>query len=582
MERRHVWSWLVVLVLVASACGGGDDGEGSGGDNASSEATTATEADGTDTPTEADASDAATGDAEETASGGEFSVFISEPESLTPTNTNETNGAEVLNALFSGLVDFDVETTDPLIGDQSTRAIAQSIETEDQQTWTITLKEGYTFHNGEPVTAESFVRAWNYGALGANAQGNAYFFENIEGYEQLQCGEGADGEPDCEAAPPASEELSGLTAVDEQTIEVTLVEPFSQFPLTIGYTAFYPLPEAFFEDPEAYNEAPIGNGPFQMDGTWQHNQSIRVVRFEDYAGEKAKADAVEFRIYAEQTTAYNDLIAGGLDVMDQLPPENIPTAAQEFGERYLESESSTFQYLGFPTYDERFSKPELRRAFSMAIDREAIATAVRPDFKPARSVVSPVVAGSREDPCGENCAYDPEAAKELFDSAGGFTGTLTLWFNAGAGHDEWVNAVANQLRQNLGIQDIQFQQLQFAEYLGLLDNQEITGPFRLGWVMDYPSPQNYLEPIYSTTGSSNNFGYSNPEVDALIEQGNAAGSVEEGIDFYHQAEDLILQDMPNIPMFFGRVSAAHSERVSGVIVDSFTRVNTADITVTDA
>ena len=87
------------------------------------------------------------------------------------------------------------------------------------------------------------------------------------------------------------------------------------------------------------------------------------------------------------------------------------------------------------------------------------------------------------------------------------------------------------------------------------------------------------EPIYSTTGSSNNFGYSNAEVDKLIAEGNAADSVEQGIEFYHRAEDLILADMPNIPMWFGKVQAAHSTNVDGVVIDAFTRIRLADVTV---
>ena len=262
------------------------------------------------------------------------------------------------------------------------------------------------------------------------------------------------------------------------------------------------------------------------------------------------------------------------------PPEQLASAEKDFGDRFIERASSSFTYLGFPTYDKKFADPKLRRAFSMAIDRQPIIDAIfNGSLQPAKSVVSPVVAGSREDPCGANCAYDPEAAKKLFDEAGGYEGTLTLWFNSGAGHEKWMEAVSNQLRQNLGIKTIKFKSLDFAEYLGLLDEEKVTGPFRLGWSMDYPSPQNYLEPIYGTTGSSNNFGYSNKEVDDLIAQGNQAADVDAGIDLYNQAEDLILQDMPVIPMWFGKVQAAHSEKVSNVVIDAFTSINTANVTV---
>jgi ABC-type transport system substrate-binding protein len=353
--------------------------------------------------------------------------------------------------------------------------------------------------------------------------------------------------------------------IDDTTFEVTLDGPFSQFPLTLGYTAFYPLPKAYAEDPKGFEEAPIGNGPFQMDGTWQHDRAVNVTRYQNYAGDPAKADAIEFRIYSNINTAYNDLLAGNLDIMDNLPPERLAGARETFGARYLERDSSAFTYIGFPLYDRRFDDPDLRKAFSMAIDRQAIIDAIfNGAYTPAVSVVSPVVRGARENPCGEACSFNPQRAKELLAQAGGWDGRLTLWFNSGAGHDQWMNAVANQLRQNLGISDIKFQSLQFAQYLEKLDNEKVTGPFRLGWVMDYPSPQNYLQPIYSTDGSSNNFGYSNDRVDQLIEQGNAAGGVEEGIAFYQQAENQILADMPNIPMWFEQVQGAHSDKVSNV------------------
>ncbi|WP_089255242.1 peptide ABC transporter substrate-binding protein [Asanoa hainanensis] len=503
--------------------------------------------------------------------GGEFSVYVCEPEHLVPQNTNETCGAEVLGALFTSLVDYDVGTNEVRIG----AGTASSVESDDQRVWTIKLKEGWTFHNGEPANAAAYARGWNAGAYGPNAYGNAYFFENIAGYDDLQVPTDAPA-----GTKPAATEMSGIEVVDEWTLRVTLKDAFSQFPVTLGYTAFYPLPEAYTGDPDAFEERPIGTGPFQMDGSWQHNQQIRVQRYDNYAGTAAKADAITFRIYSNVNTGYNDLLGGNLDIMDSLPPERLGDARAQFGDRLIERASSNFTYVGFPLYDERFADVRVRRAISMAIDRQAIIDAIfNGAYTPAGSLVSPVVAGSRDNACGQWCTYRPEEARQLLTEAGGWRGSLVLWFNSGSGHEKWMEAVSNQLRSNLGISSISFKSLEFAEYLELLDQEKVTGPFRLGWVMDYPSPQNYLQPIYSTTGSSNNFGYSNEQVDQLLARGNAAETVEAGIELYQQAEDLVLADLPNVPMWFGKVQGAHSNGVSNVAIDAFTRIRLAEVTV---
>jgi ABC-type transport system substrate-binding protein len=210
----------------------------------------------------------------------------------------------------------------------------------------------------------------------------------------------------------------------------------------------------------------------------------------------------------------------------------------------------------------------------MGIDRQAIADAIFfGGREPADALIAPVVDGYREGAC-EYCVFDADRANQLLDEAGfDRSQPVELWFNAGAGHDAYIEAVGNQLRENLGVDYALRGDLDFSEYLPRLDQRNMTGPFRLGWSMDYPSPQNYLEPLYSTAalppaGSNTTF-YSNPQVDQLIEQGNSAGSNEEAIQLYQQAEDILLEDMPNIPMFFELEQAVHSENVSDVVIDVF-------------
>ncbi|MGH3736664.1 MAG: peptide ABC transporter substrate-binding protein [Micromonosporaceae bacterium] len=494
--------------------------------------------------------------------GGELKVYLGEPEHLIPGNTNETQGGTVLQVLYSGLIAYDDDG-------KPVPQVAESVESDDKKVWTVKLKKDWKFHNDEPVNADSFINAWNYVSYGPNAQGNSYFMDRIEGYGDLQA-EDPDGEEGPKEAPdPKTDKLAGLEKVDDYTFKVTLVEPFSNFPLLLGYTAFYPMAKECLEDLKGCESAPIGNGPFKIDGKWQHKREIKTVRNDDYKGEKAKLDKLTFKIFKDDGAGYQALKSGEIDLMGTVPVDKVLEARGEYADRFVEEPTSTFQYLGFPLYVKEFKDKKMRQAFSMAIDRKAIIKEIFNDrFTPAKSLVSPVVPGSRDDAC-KYCDYDVDQAKKLLAEAGGWPKgkKLEMWFNAGASHDQWVQAVGNQLKQNLGIDYTLKGDLEFAEYLGVADAKKFTGTFRLGWVMDYPSPENYLKPLHGSQGSSNNTTYANPEADKLILEGDKAESVEEGIEKYQAAEDLMLEDMPVIPLWFGRSAMAYNDNVDNVIYD---------------
>jgi len=506
-------------------------------------------------------------------SEGTYSLYIGQPENpLVPGNTTESEGNQVLKALFAPLVNYNDETSEV-----EYTGVAESVESEDQVNWTIKLKPDWTFHDGTPVNAKSYVDAWNYTALSTNAYGASYFFENVKGYDDLQAAEGGE---------PAATTMSGLKAVDDSTISVELKEPFAIYPITLGYSAFMPLPEAFFSDPEGFGRRPIGNGPFKADEDFVDGQGFTVTKYEDYAGENAaQSNGVQFKVYTELATGYTDVQAGGLDVMLDLPPDAWATARDQFGDRYLERPRPDITSLSFPTYDPRFSDPRVREAFSMAIDRGAITEAIFTNTRtPAKSFGSPVVEGYREDACGAKCELNVEQANKLLDEAGfDRSQPVDLWFNAGAAHDPWMTAVGNQIRSNLGIEYVLRGDLQFAQYLPLQDEKGMTGPFRFAWIMDYPSLYNFLAPIYSTSalppaGSNNTF-YSNPEFDAALSAGNNADSLEAATTEYQKAEDILFRDMPSAPLFYGLNQAVYSDRVDNVKIDAFGDIVVEDVTV---
>jgi oligopeptide transport system substrate-binding protein len=531
----------VAATLALAACGGGGGGEGQGGTGAG-----------------------------ETSGSGTFSINInSDPEKpLIPGDTTESEGAQTIRPLFTGLIEYNNDTVEP-----EYTGVAESIESSDNINWTVTLKSGWTFHDGTPVTAESFVKAWNYTANAANAQGGAYFFEKVAGY---------DGEN-------PKESMEGLKVVDDTHFTVQLSAPFAQFPVMTGYTAFSPLPEVFYADPTAFGKKPIGNGPFKADTEYVQGQGITLSRFDEYAGDnKAQAGGVQIKVISDINTAYNELIAGNLDVYRySLPPELATSAPQELGDRYFDRVDSSFTYMGFPTYDPRFADPRVRQAFSMAIDRKQITDVIFSGTKaPAYDVIPPTIDGHREDAC-KFCVYDPTRAKQLLTEAGFDTSQpVELWFNSGAGHDQWVQAVGNQLQQNLGITFGLRGDLDFAQYLPLADEKGMTGPFRLGWGMDYPSPENFLGPLFTSTaqppaGSNSTF-YANPEFDRLVAAANQASDNAEAVSLYQQADDVLLNDLPAMPIYYGFSQGGHSERTGNVAFSPFaTDVVLVDVTVNE-
>ncbi|MDW5324490.1 ABC transporter substrate-binding protein [Plantactinospora sp. KLBMP9567] len=515
------------------------------------------------------------GDSGESDPNATVSVQIAEPQHLISTNTNDSSGNQVLSALFTPLVDYD-EQNKPF------EVAAESVNSTDNLTWTIKLKDGYTFHNGEKVTADSYINAWNYGAYAPNGQGNSYFFEKIAGYEDLQSKD-PDGDGPQKAPEPKAKTMTGLKKVDDLTFTVTLAKQYSEFKTVLGYTAFYPLPAAAFSAPgvikDGYEDAPIGNGPFKMKGTWQHDAKVEVERYDAFPGEKPKIAGAEFRIYQQLTAAYADVLSDNLDVDVTVPTESLSTAATDLGDRFQQSPNSSFQFVAFPTFQDEFSKPDVRKAISMAIDRDEITKSIFKESQiSARSFVSPVVAGYRDDTCGEACEFNPAKAKELYQAAGG-PAELKITYNGDGGHKDWVDATCNQLKANLGVECVGAAEPKFSDLLTKVEGKQPVGLIRMGWLMDYPSMENYLGPLYTTNGSSNYYGYSNPEFDRLVQEGTTSATPEEAVKKYQQAEDILATEMPVIPLRFGQNVYAHSTRVKNVEVDLFQVVDMTKIEV---
>ncbi|NEM08829.1 hypothetical protein [Geodermatophilus normandii] len=173
-----------------------------------------------------------------------------------------------------------------------------------------------------------------------------------------------------------------------------------------------------------------------------------------------------------------------------------------------------------------------------------------------------------------------DRANALLDRAGFDRGRpVELWFNAGSGNEAWVEAVGNQLRADLEVDHVLHGTLAPADYLGLIAEQGMTGPFRSGWAADHPSPRSALEPLFSTralpSAGANASSYGDPAFDALLARANAAPTEEEALAAYAMAEDVVLADVPVIPLFVDVTQSIHSADVEDVVVEAFGGVDAA-------
>ncbi len=523
------WAALATAVaLAATACGGGDDSGGGGAD-------------------------------------GIVSSSWGDPQNpLEPANTNEVQGGKVLSMIFRGLKQYDPKTG------EAKDMLAEKVDTTDSQNFTVTLKD-WTFSNGEKVTATSFVDAWNYGAHLKNNQKNAYFFGYIDGYDKAHPEDGS---------KQTADTLSGLAVTGTNTFTVKLNQKFSTFPDTLGYAAFSPLPQAFFKDHAAWVSKPVGNGPYAIDSYTKGSQmSLR--RWDAYSGtDKAQNGGVDLKVYTDNNTTYTDLMAGNLDLVDDVPAAQLGNVKSDLGDRYINTPAGIIQTLAFPFYDKDWDKPgmeKVRTGLSRAINREQITdTIFQKTRTPATDWTSPVLGeegGFKEGLCGDACEYDPEAAKKLIEEGGGLPGgQVKISYNADTGsHKQWVDAVCNSVNNVLDNDKacVGNPVGTFADYRNQITQSKMSGPFRAGWQMDYPLIQNFLQPLYYTNASSNDGKWTNKEFDKLVNEANAETDQAKAIDLFQQAEEVLRDDMGAIPLWYQNGSAGYSERLSNVALSPF-------------
>ena len=458
-----------------------------------------------------------------------------DPPTLDPHLTTDATSATIIVEIFGGLVTIDPNLQ--IVGD-----LASHWEVlNDGKTYVFHIRSNATFHDGRPVTAQdvkwSMERATDPETLSLVAD---QYLGDIIGVEAKLEGE--------------ADEISGVQVVDDVTIRIDIDAPKSYFLAKLTYPTAFVVDRNQVGSDDRWFRRPNATGPFKL-ASYELGERMVLERHDGYHLGAPRLQAVEFILSGGTAMLMyeNDEIhitGVGLADLDRLldPTEELSgqlrTAPPPFDTRYI----------GLNVNEPPFDDANVRLALNYAIDRAEIADIVLGDLVvPAKGILPPNFPGYNPDIPGYE--YDPDKARQLLaeskygddpEALGLIVLTTAGSFGANVGLDTQV--IQEMWRQNLGI-EVDVQQTDFAVYLQDLHSR-IFQMFEIGWIADYPDPENFLDILFHSESSNNHTGYSNSQVDSLLEQARL-GDPAERYAQYQEIERLILADAPWIPLWHG-------------------------------
>lgn len=533
--------WLLLLTLVFTlsiflvACGGSDDTE--------------------------DSTDTGDSTSDTTDGGGEAAEQVlnlnitSEPPSLNPGTSTDTTSSAVLDQVFEGLMRVNLDG-------EPEEAMAESYEvSEDGKTYTFKIREDAKWTNGDPVTAEDFEYAWKWVLDPENADADyAYQLYVIKGAQDAK-------------ENGASLDDVGIKVVDEKTLEVELEQPTEYFLELTAFVTYYPVNKnVVSENPEwalDVSDAYVSNGPFKL-VEWAHNDKIVLEKNENYwDADSVKLEQITMHMIGDESTALQMYESGELDWIGS-PVDSIPLAAmqslKDAGDLIIADQAALYYYT-VNNDDEIVGNANIRKALAHAINRQAIIDNItQGEQKPAMALVPPSMFPENEQ--GYFPDGDVEKAKEYLQAGLDELGldelpTLSLSFNTSEAHAAIAQAVQDMWKQNLGI-EIELNNEEWNVYLNSLGegNYQIG---RIGWASDFNDAINFLE-IFETVGGNNYTNWENEDYKKLIADSRAELDPAKRLEILKQAEEIFMEELPIIPVYFYTNVYSKKDYVEGVVV----------------
>ncbi len=474
------------------------------------------------------------GVAPSSAEGAVLNLYGIDPLTLDPAITGEMTSHQYIMQLFGGLLRLD-DNLEPVPDIAREWAVS-----DDGRTYTFYLREDVQFHNGRQVKAADFKYSWERaGDPATGSQTAPTYLNDIVGVKEVLAGK--------------SKEISGVRVVDDYTIEVMIDAPKAYFLSKMTYPTAYVVDRENVASGADWWHQPNGTGPFKFK-QWAENELLVMEKNELYYSNLAKIDSIAFHLWAGRP--FNLYETGEIDAAD-VNMQYIDKATDTAGPFHQELDVVTelsFYYIGFNTTKPPFDDVNIRRAFSMAVDKEKMASLVyRGMVQPADGILPFGMPGFNQALSG--LIYDVAKARGLIaNSKYGDVSRLPPIVMTSSG---WgglispeVEAVIEEWRRNLGV-EVTVRQLEPLPFLYNL-KREKDNIYFMGWIADYPHPQNFLEILFYSGGENNYGEYSNPEVDALLDRAGIEMDSELSLELYQQAEQLLVGDAACIPLWFGR------------------------------
>lgn len=556
MKKSKSLLLLLTLVLAVgtllSACGSNDknntaSNSGNGGNTATSNNDTANSGD------------------ETLAADQTLRINLSsEPPTFDPAQAQDSQANTVLKLMYEGLTRMDE-------AGEAQPAAAESWEIDGTK-YTFHLREGATWSNGDPVTANDFVFAWErvLSPETLPAPPYAYQLYYLKNAQEFNEGKITDFSQ------------VGVKAVDEHTLEVELVTPTPYFLGLTSFYTFYPVHQSVKDDQAWAVDANkmITNGAFTLT-TWAKGQSIEVTKSDSYWGkDEIKLNKVTMSLVNSGATELASYRNGELDRAGhpngEIPTDQIPIVQQELKDEVEIKGTASTYYYEFNVTAEPFDNVNIRRAFAMAIDRQAIVDKVTLGGQlPAYGYVPPGIKGVDDEFRNEvdDKAYfkeDYEEAKKLLEQGmqeKGYTQLpeITLMYNTSEGHKKIALAVADMWKKNLGV-DVKLENQEWAVFL---ENRQSLNyqVARAGWSADYNDPMTFLD-MWVTGGGNNDSGYANADYDALINQAKSTDDAAARNEAFKKAEENLIKDnQVLLPIYYYTSVSVSKPYLKGVILD---------------